>query len=72
MNGSFYANVFVHYIPVDHDDVNDQDHHRGRFAKIGGHESDNHNDAEISHQKRLLNRRKEFEDEEEEAKNKAK
>jgi len=58
LNGSNYANIFVHYIPVDHDEMNEKTFNKkmpktsqgfiGEVEKhIGGHEQSNHGDHEI-------------------------
>lgn len=48
MNGNFYANLFVHFIPEDHEDMNKFDHMtpHGR-NRIGGHEENNHSPEEL-------------------------
>jgi len=34
LNGKFYANIFVHYIPVDHEEENEKDRQRGKVVDI--------------------------------------
>jgi ankyrin repeat protein len=47
MNGNFYANLFVHFIPVDHDQQNEFDHMsaHSKHHNVGGHEGSNHPDG---------------------------
>ena len=61
LNGKFYANLFVHFIPEVHDDMNGKDsrgdiegHNRHPFnsnnnknIKVGGHEQSNHDEDEV-------------------------
>lgn len=43
MNGNYYANLFVHFIPIDHDQMNAYDHTDNQIKRnVGGHEGDNH------------------------------
>ena len=43
MNGKLYANLFVHFIPVDHDKINELDHTAPKTKqREGGHEASNH------------------------------
>mmetsp|Transcript_38006 Transcript_38006/g.38687 ORF Transcript_38006/g.38687 Transcript_38006/m.38687 type:complete len:547 (+) Transcript_38006:229-1869(+) len=63
LNGSFYANLFVHYIPIDHKEMNAEDiSHPMKTAtktmKIGGHEQSNHGEEELANHKQIL--RKEY------------
>ncbi len=46
LNGKFFANIFVHFIPTDHDDVNARDKKVQQNA--AGHESFNHEDWEFN------------------------
>jgi prolyl 4-hydroxylase len=48
LNGSFYANVFIHYIPVDHDAMNEMEFSPHKNEKhVAGHEGDNHVDRDV-------------------------
>lgn len=58
LQGRFYANVFVHFIPVDHEghDKNEGDSARLAFGKkapkIGGHEQEQHTADELEQHRR--------------------
>jgi flagellar biosynthesis GTPase FlhF len=44
------ANVFVHYKPIDHEEMNEQDHthvKQTNHREVGGHEQSNHSEEEI-------------------------
>jgi len=77
LNGSYYANIFVHYIPVDHDEMNEKTFNRkmpktsqGFIASdekhIGGHEQSNHGDHEIKKHLEAIDKKLEEEITEEE------
>lgn len=59
MNGSYYANLFIHFVPVDHDEMNDRDFNKNshpfkettRDVKVGGHEQSNHDQADLDRHK---------------------
>lgn len=66
MNGSFYANVFVHFIPLDHDDMNEHDFKlHDKMRGVGGHESANHDSEDIVRRQRLIRQRQEIDEEDE-------
>ena len=46
LQGNFYANIFVHFVPVNHDAMNAQDHHHVAASRnrVSGHEGHNHAD----------------------------
>ena len=82
MKGRKYANVFVHFQPVEHDAMNmklmnsqeagamkerTKPVGSGKNAKIGGHEQSNHDDAEVKkHVEHHRHRHVDVEEEEEE------
>lgn len=56
LKGRLYANLFVHFIPIDHDIMNEQDlkehskhtHHKTTSnLKISGHEQSNHDEEDV-------------------------
>jgi prolyl 4-hydroxylase len=64
MKGKYFANVFVHFIPVNHEENNKKHlsspsfasprikairNTRDSFKKVGGHEQSNHDDLELDH-----------------------
>eukprot|EP01041_Mallomonas_annulata_P003564 gene3564-7089_t len=73
LNGSFYANLFVHFIPVDHDQMNAKDrghidhpfHKNTKHVRVGGHEQSNHDETEIQRHREDLEE-EEYGDHEEE------
>jgi prolyl 4-hydroxylase len=50
LNGSFYANVFIHFIPIDHDQMNAIDFKKlNPIGNVGGHESANHENEDLEY-----------------------
>lgn len=59
LNGKKYANIFVHFKPIDHDEMNHKDaaHRRGQSSHqspsilsklMGGHEDSNHDEDTLN------------------------
>ena len=61
LNGTFFANLFVHFKPVEYDDLLETERESGVIAGFtdndrGGHESDNHDDETLERHRRAITR----------------
>lgn len=60
LNGSFYANLFVHFKPVEYDDLLESEREAGLISGYnndqGGHESDNHDDETLERHRNDIKR----------------
>jgi len=68
LKGKLYANLFVHFIPIDHDIMNDEDHndhskhtHHKTTSnlKISGHEQSNHDEEDVIRHMHHMDRERE-------------
>jgi ankyrin repeat protein len=49
LKGRYFANLFIHFIPVDHDQVNALDKKLHPSSRVSGHEGHNHDADELVH-----------------------
>lgn len=61
LNGTFFANLFVHFKPVEYDDLVESERESGVIAGFGdkdrgGHESDNHDDETLERHRQDITR----------------
>lgn len=51
LKGRHFSNLFIHFIPLDHDQVNAMDKklHPDAGKRVGGHEGQNHDAEELAH-----------------------